>query len=68
MNGYTNGCLLYFPTEEEYDAGGYEVFWSMLIYYKYLDRVFAFRREEAKKLIESVVDFVNEDDNKRSKL
>ena len=31
LNGYTNGCLLYFPTEDEYDLGGYEVFWSMLI-------------------------------------
>lgn len=51
VNGYTNGCLLYFPTEEEFDYGGYEVFWSMLIYYVYIERVYPFRREEASRLI-----------------
>ena len=56
LNGYTNGCLLYFPTEDEFDAGGYEVFWSMLIYYKYIDRVYPFRREAASKLIKYVVE------------
>jgi hypothetical protein len=56
MNGYTNGCLLYFPTIDEFDAGGYEVYWSMLIYYRYLDRVFPFRREEASKLIRFVTE------------
>lgn len=56
MNGYTNGCLLYFPTEEEFDAGGYEVFWSMLIYYRYLDRVYPFRREESARLIRFVTE------------
>ena len=50
-NGYTNGCLLYFPTDEEFDAGGYEVFWSMLIYYPFTDRVYPFRRGSAGKLI-----------------
>ena len=54
LNGYTNGCLLYFPTDDEFDAGGYEVYWSMLIYYRYLDRVYPFRREEATKLIRFV--------------
>ncbi len=29
VNGYTNGCLSYFPTEEEYDKGSYEVYWSI---------------------------------------
>lgn len=56
LNGYTNGCLLYFPTEEEFDAGGYEVYWSMLIYYRYLDRVYPFRRDEASRLIRFVAD------------
>lgn len=51
VNGYTNGCMSYFPTEEEYDKGGYEVYWSMLIYYKYFDRVFPFNRDSASKLI-----------------
>ncbi|MBP5728289.1 MAG: hypothetical protein J6Y48_14565, partial [Clostridia bacterium] len=55
-NGYTNGNLLYFPTEEEFDAGGYEVFWSMLIYYRYLDRVYPFRREESARLIRFVTE------------
>ena len=56
VNGYTNGCLLYFPTEEEYDLGGYEVFWSLLIYYVFLDRVWPFRRESASKLIRFIAD------------
>ncbi len=56
LNGYTNGCLLYFPTEEEFDYGGYEVFWSMLIYYVYIERVFPFRREEASRLIRFAAD------------
>ncbi|MBO4697717.1 MAG: alkaline ceramidase [Lachnospiraceae bacterium] len=56
VNGYTNGCLLYFPTEEEFDYGGYEVFWSMLIYYVYIERVYPFRREEASRLIRFITD------------
>lgn len=51
VNGYTNGCLSYFPTEEEYDIGGYEVYWSLLIYYKYFNRVFPLERDSASKLI-----------------
>ena len=51
VNGYTNGNLLYFPTEAEFDAGGYEVYWSMLIYWPYVDRVYPFRRESASRLI-----------------
>ncbi|MCQ2496294.1 MAG: zinc ribbon domain-containing protein [Lachnospiraceae bacterium] len=56
MNGYTNGCLLYFPTEDEFDRGGYEVFWSMLIYYVYIDRVYPFNRDAASKLIDFAVE------------
>ena len=56
MNGYTNGCLLYFPTEDEFDYGGYEVYWSMLIYYLYMERVFPYDREAATKLIQFVVE------------
>lgn len=55
FNGYTNGCLSYFPTEEEFDMGGYEVYWSMLIYYTYFNRVFPFMRESATKLLDFVV-------------
>lgn len=54
LNGYTNGCLTYFPMEEEFDRGGYEVYWSLLIYYSYFNRVFPFEREEATKLLEFV--------------
>ncbi len=56
VNGYTNGCLSYFPTEEEYDKGGYEVYWSLLIYYKYYNRVFPFERDSASKLIEFILE------------
>lgn len=56
LNGYTNGCLLYFPAGDEFDAGGYEVFWSMLIYYKYIDRVYPFRRDAADILIKCVAE------------
>ncbi len=55
FNGYTNGCLSYFPTEEEFDLGGYEVYWSMLLYYSYFNRVFPLVRESAEKLIDFVV-------------
>jgi len=55
LNGYTNGCLTYFPMEEEFDKGGYEVYWSMLLYYSYFGRVFPFERESATKLLEFVV-------------
>lgn len=55
VNGYTNGCLSYFPTEEEYDKGGCEVYWSILIYYKYFNRVFPFERDSASKLIEFIL-------------
>ena len=55
MNGYTNGCLSYFPTEEEFDKGGYEVYWSMLLYYSYYNRVFPLKRESAAELVEFTV-------------
>lgn len=52
LNGYTNGCMTYFPTEEEFDRGGYEVYWSLLIYFSCFGRVFPFGRESAGMLIE----------------
>lgn len=55
FNGYTNGCLSYFPTEDEFDRGGYEVWWSLLIYYSYFNRVFPFMRESAAKLLDFAV-------------
>lgn len=55
IDGRSNGCLSYFPTEEEYDKGGYEVYWSILIYYKYFNRVFPFERDSASKLIEFIL-------------
>lgn len=56
LNGYTNGCTGYFPTEEEYDKGGYEVFWSMLIYYIYFERVSPLNRNSASELIKTAVE------------
>lgn len=55
LNGYTNGCSSYFPTEEEFDLGGYEVYWSLLLYYSYFNRVFPLMRESATMLIDFVV-------------
>ncbi len=49
FNGYTNGCTSYFPTEEEYDIGGYEVYWAMLLYYKYYGRVYPYERDSFSK-------------------
>lgn len=51
FGGYTNGCTGYFPTEEEFDKGGYEVYWSMLTYYPYFGRVFPLRRDAASELV-----------------
>jgi hypothetical protein len=56
FGGYTNGCTGYFPTEEEFDKGGYEVYWSMLIYYVYHGRVFPLRRNSATELIRFVTE------------
>lgn len=56
FGGYTNGCTGYFPTEEEYDKGGHEVYWSMLIYYIYHGRVAPLNRDSAAELIEAAVD------------
>lgn len=53
LGGYTNGCTGYLPTEEEFDEGGYEVYWSMLIYYIYHGRVFPLNRNSATLLIEA---------------
>ena len=55
LGGYTNGCTGYFPTEEEFDKGGYEVYWSMLIYYQYHGRVSPLNRDAATQLIEAAV-------------
>lgn len=56
VNGYTNGCLSYFPTEREYDKGGYEVYWSLLLYYRYFNRVFPFERDSAGRLIQFIIE------------
>ena len=55
LGGYVNGCTGYFPTEEEYDKGGFEVYWSMLIYYIYHGRVAALNRDSAWAFLEAVV-------------
>jgi hypothetical protein len=55
LGGYTNGCAGYFPTEEEYDKGGCEVYWSMLIYYIYHGRVAALNRDSASLLVDEVI-------------
>ncbi len=55
VNGYTNGVSSYFPTEEEFDCGGYEVYYAMLLYFKYYNRVFPFEKESAQKLISFMI-------------
>lgn len=55
FNGYTNGCTCYLSTSEEYDRGGYEIFWSNLLYYKYHKRVMAFNRNTAEILQDNVI-------------
>lgn len=55
LGGYTNGCTGYLPTEYEFDEGGYEVYWSMLIYYIYYRRVFPLNRNSATILIETAL-------------
>ena len=55
FNGYTNGCDSYFPTKEEYDLGGYEVYWAMLLYYEDYGRVYPYKRESFDIVITSAV-------------
>lgn len=54
LGGYTNGCTGYFPTEEEFDKGGYEVYWSLLHFYMYFGRVFPLERNSATQFTEFV--------------
>lgn len=56
FNGYTNGCGSYFPTKEEYDLGGYEVYWAMLIYYADYGRVYPYQREAIDMVIAYAVE------------
>lgn len=55
FGGYTNGCVGYFPEEGEFDKGGFEIYWSMLIYYAYYNRVCPLKRESARILTEFVM-------------
>lgn len=56
FNGYTNGCGSYFPTKEEYDLGGYEVYWAMLLYYADYGRVYPYKREAIDMVISYAVE------------
>ncbi len=55
LGGYTNGCTGYLPTEEEYDKGGFEVHWSMLIYWPYYHRAAALNRDTARRIVDCAV-------------
>ncbi len=59
LSGYTNGCTGYFPTKKEFDEGGYEVYWSLLVFFQYFNRVFPYNRNESDKLINFVVENTN---------
>lgn len=56
FNGYTNGCSSYFPTAEEYDLGGYEVYWAMLIYFADYGRVYPYNRDACENITRFVVE------------
>lgn len=66
LGGYTNGCTGYLPTEDEFDEGGYEVYWSMLIYYIYHKRVFPLNRNSANILIERTIENIKSYLNKEN--
>ncbi|SCJ60251.1 Uncharacterised protein [Anaerotruncus sp. 2789STDY5834896] len=50
FGGYTGGCSGYLPDTAEYDRGGYEVLWSMLLYYPYHGRVMPLDRDTGHRL------------------
>lgn len=56
LGGYTNGSAGYLPTAEEYDRGGYEVFWSMLEYFMYYPRVMPLERDSAQTIVEMALE------------
>lgn len=56
LGGYTNGSAGYLPTKEEYDRGGYEVFWSMLEYFMYYPRVMPLERDSADKIVKMALE------------
>ena len=56
FNGYTNGCGSYFPTKEEYSLGGYEVYWSMLLYFADYGRLYPYDCEAFDTVIASAVE------------
>lgn len=56
LDGYTNGSAGYLPTAEEYDRGGYEVFWSMLEYFMYYPRVMPLERDSAETIVEMALE------------
>lgn len=54
FGGYTNGSAGYLPMADEFDRGGYEVFWSLLTYWPYFHRVWPLRRDSERRLEELV--------------
>ncbi len=55
LNGYTNGCTSYLPSRSEWHKGGYEVYHSNFIYYKYHGHVMPYREETADRIVDLVV-------------
>lgn len=54
LNGYTNGTAGYLPHSEEWEKGGYETLYSLLIYYIYHGHVMPFHQDSAKKIVDTV--------------
>lgn len=54
LNGYTGGCTVYLPTVTEWDRGGYEVLYSLLIFFPFYGQVMPFRRSSAEEILTAV--------------
>ena len=52
LNGYTNGYAGYFPNQEEWYKGGYEMTLSFLFDYMYTGRLMPYRPETANRLVD----------------
>lgn len=59
FGGYTNGCNGYFPTYEEHLIGGYEVYWSYLIYGLMFDQLMPLKAETANTIVDIISNELN---------
>lgn len=55
LNGYTNGCMGYLASREEWYKGGFEVYQSNFIYHMFSGRLMPYRPETADLIVELAV-------------